>query len=127
MADLQPIRRVDDTRGALPFSRDEVGPTEQWVYREGDERPAVTAAVAFEDITFLMRATNGADGAPPHRGTGVVFYLYVDRDLDAFFDQVRRQPNATVIGPPADQAWEDRTFTINDPMGYTFTFAKALN
>lgn len=127
MANLQLILHVDDIRAALRVYCDELGMSEQWVYREGDEGPPQMAAIAFENITFMLSSANGAAGTPADRGNGVVFYLYTERDLDVFFEQLKARPGLVVLEAPADREWEDRTFTIKDPTGYVFAFARTLN
>lgn len=63
-----------------------------------------------------------ARGGP--KGAGVILYLDLgDQDIDKYYEDVKRS-GAKFVEEITDQFWGDRTFTIEDPDGYVFTFSK---
>jgi PhnB protein len=70
---------------------------------------------------MLMRPAEDMTGT---HATGekrqVEFYIEV-ADVDAYFEQLKKQKVKTTT-PLAEQWWGDRTFTIQDPYGYTVWF-----
>ena len=67
----------------------------------------------YPDFGALSPATVG--------GSPIRLHLYVD-DSDAFVAKAAAE-GATVLRPVADQFYGDRTGTIADPFGYTWTIA----
>jgi catechol 2,3-dioxygenase-like lactoylglutathione lyase family enzyme len=51
----------------------------------------------------------------PFRGHGLTYGLEVD-DVDAEYDRIRTQ-GVDTDGPPRDNPWGDRSFTVVDPSG----------
>jgi len=63
----------------------------------------------------------GCAAPSPERRSSVGFWLWVT-DCDAAFKRAV-DAGATAAMPPADMFWGDRTGTIHDPFGYSWTFA----
>ena len=53
------------------------------------------------------------------RGNGVVFMVYVPKemDMDAYYADVQKN-GVAIVEPLKDQYWGDRSFTVHDPDGY---------
>lgn len=62
-----------------------------------------------------MAGTNATGEKRP-----VEFYIEV-ADVDAYFEQLKQQ-KVKATTPLAEQWWGDKTFTIQDPFGYTVWF-----
>jgi PhnB protein len=63
----------------------------------------------------------GCDAPSPEKRSSVGFWLWVV-DCDAGFKRAV-DAGATPAMPPADMFWGDRTGTVLDPFGYTWTFS----
>ena len=63
----------------------------------------------------------GAPAPSPEHRAPVGFWLWVT-DCDAAFERAV-DAGAKAMMPPADMFWGDRTGTVSDPYGYTWTFA----
>jgi len=74
---------------------------------------------------FLNDSMMGAKTAKAYGGSPVGFFVYVN-DCDALFNRAiaaGAQPGGGPMGQMQDQFWGDRSGTINDPYGYTWTIA----
>ena len=70
---------------------------------------------------MLMRAAEGMTGTgTTAEKRPVELYMEVS-DVDAYFDQLKKQ-KVKAATPLTEQWWGDRTFTIQDPFGYTIWF-----
>jgi PhnB protein len=66
-----------------------------------------------------------ANRAPaPDGSSPVALYVYVD-DVDAAVERAVARA-ATVLVPPTDQFWGDRTAWVLDPQGHVWTFATRI-
>jgi uncharacterized glyoxalase superfamily protein PhnB len=123
MAEIQPIIHVTEIEPALAFYKDGLG-FEEVFTMPGEDGKLVHAGLKFEDATVMIAksAEGRAEG-----GEGVVLYVYMDGDLDGYFqDTVAKAEGVRILHEPQDQFWQDRTFGIKDPWGYEVHFAKAL-
>jgi PhnB protein len=112
-----------DTTKAIDFYRRAFGATEDFRLVEPAGRVGhaeITLGAArlmlcdeYPDFGALSPATVG--------GSPIRLHLYVD-DSDAFVAKAAAE-GATVLRPVADQFYGDRTGTIADPFGYTWTIA----
>ena len=115
------------------FCRDPLGELEFCVAvfgaEEGVRRPGADGTIAHALITIgpamvmieseWPQATNRApapDGSSP-----VALYVYVE-NVDRVVDRAVAR-GATVLSPPQDQFWGDRTAWILDPAGHVWTVA----
>lgn len=122
---IMPILAVADVEEVLGFLTGRLAFQEQFSLRDDASGKLVTAGVQFGD-SMLMLGPAEDDETAKAAGKGIVLYLYTDRDFDAYFEQVKGQPGVRVVEEPVDQFWSDRTFTIQDPFGFTWQFAKSL-
>ena len=123
MNEVQPIIHVKEVEPVIAFYRDGLGFTELFTM-QGEDGTLVHAGVKFEGVTFMIG--KGVDGRG-EGGEGVVLYVYMDGDIDGYFQEtVKKADGVTILHEPQDQYWHDRTFGIKDPWGYELHFAKAL-
>lgn len=75
---------------------------------------------------MIMFSPDGM-GAPvgENRGAGVTFYLHVNGDVDAYYQEVVGK-GAKVVEEIKTQDWGDRTFTVADPDGYHLAFYQTV-
>jgi uncharacterized glyoxalase superfamily protein PhnB len=74
---------------------------------------------------MLMRTAPGVDGARPTTDKRPVeFYMEVE-DVEGYHEQLWKR-NIKPTSPLTNQWWGDRTFTIQDPYGYTIWFYQSV-
>jgi uncharacterized glyoxalase superfamily protein PhnB len=123
MAEILPIIHCKAVEPALAFYRDSLGFSEYFTMTD-DDGTVVYAGLTFENATLMIAksAEGRVDG-----GEGVILYVYMDGDIDHYFERrVRKSAAIQMLHEPIDQPWYDRTFGIKDPWGYEIHFAKAL-
>lgn len=99
---------------------------------EGVRRPGPDGRVAHALITIgpamVMIESEWpeiANRAPPMDGSSpVVLYVYLD-DVDAAVERAAAA-GASVLLPPKDQFWGDRTAWVMDPSGHVWTIASRV-
>jgi PhnB protein len=85
----------------------------------GPDGSIVHAEVARDADTRLMLGPDSWGHTPG--SAGMSLYIKVDGSVDAYHDRVTAAGIA-VTEPLTDQFWGDRTFTVEHPDGYRFTF-----
>ncbi len=79
-----------------------------------------TVSLGGARIMLMRPATEMAGTSPTTEKRPVELYMEV-ADVEAYFEQLKSQ-KVKAVTPVTDQWWGDRTFTIQDPFGYTIWF-----
>ncbi|HVP67119.1 MAG TPA: VOC family protein [Anaeromyxobacteraceae bacterium] len=121
---VTPSLALGDCARALEFYRLALGAEEVVRMPTPDGRKVWHAEIRIGDsIVYLGDEQPGMrTRAPsPDRPSPVGFWLYVV-DCEAAYRRAV-QAGALSAMPPTDMFWGDRTATVHDPFGYTWTFA----
>lgn len=105
---LVPLVTVHDLRASVEFFVDRLG-FEIVFLSEG----LVTLRHPMSDLQLGF--VHPLSDERPYRGEGLAYGLEVD-DVDAEFDRLRHA-GVDTDGPPRDNPWGDRSFTVIDPNG----------
>jgi PhnB protein len=74
---------------------------------------------------MLMRPAEGMTGTKATTEKRPVELYMEVADVDAYFEQLKKQ-KVKATTPLTEQWWGDRTFTIQDPFGYTVWFYQSV-
>jgi uncharacterized glyoxalase superfamily protein PhnB len=119
-----PYIASQDVEGTLKFFSEKLGFALQMSLPGADGKTNFGIVTQGESITVMVGKPDASDQGK--LGTGVQFWLYPpDVDLDAFFNDVKAK-GVTIVEEITDGYWGDRFFTVTDPNGYRFTFAKTI-
>jgi len=117
---------LDDAAGAIDWYKKALGAEEVAPRAIGPDGKIMHAEIRIgNSIVMLNDAMGGGRSAKTIGGSPVGLWLYVE-DCDALY---HRAVDAGAEAPPgpmgalADQFWGDRSGTIADPYGYTWTIA----
>lgn len=114
---------VDDVQQAMDVWISELGFTVDGVVRDQETGGVHLAELSLDGLPIMISPLQ--DDSPLGAG-GINFYVYLNsRDIDDYFKQISGHPSVTVCMPIEDQWWGDRIFTIQDSLGYYWTFARS--
>jgi uncharacterized glyoxalase superfamily protein PhnB len=105
---LVPLITVEDLAASVAFFVDQLG--FHTVFRS-DGFVSLRHPKSDLQLAFLRPLPDEV----PFRGHGLTYGLEVD-DVDAEYDRIRTQ-GVDTDGPPRDNPWGDRSFTVVDPNG----------
>ncbi|WP_299409178.1 VOC family protein [Acaryochloris sp. IP29b_bin.148] len=80
----------------------------------------VSATIGDSQL-FMSDEFKGSPRQAPNPNSPVAFYLYLP-DVDASYQQAIKA-GMTNVSKPEEMFWGDRTATVVDPFGYTWTLA----
>lgn len=121
---VTPTFTFKDSRKALDFYKKAFGAVETFVMPGPGGRGVMHAMMKIGNSNIMMGDESRempCRSAETLGGSPVAFYLYVE-DADAAFKKAAAS-GASVLQPMQDQFWGDRTGTVKDPFGYSWTFA----
>ena len=125
---LAPYMTVRDGQASIEFYARAFGFSTYGEIMRGDDGRVQHAGMRLGEAAIMFAPEEGgptslrvpAAGAPD----SLSLYVYVP-DVDALHTRAQRG-GATVVQPPTDQFWRDRTAVYKDPDGYHWTFATHL-
>ena len=119
---ITPYLLYEDVDAALDWMIAAFGFTER-VRMKGPDGKANHAEVSLGDGVVMM-GHPGPDYQNPKRRGGAtqLVYVYVD-DVDKHHEAAK-SAGATILNPPADQFYGDRTYGAEDPEGHHWSFAQ---
>ena len=122
-ATVTPYLYVRDAARAIDFYAKAFGAIE--IYRLANPGGKIGQAEILIGTSRIMLADEfpemNVKGPQSLEGTSVSFLIYVE-DVDARFDRAIA-PGATVLRPLKDQFYGDRSGTLADPFGHSWTIA----
>jgi uncharacterized glyoxalase superfamily protein PhnB len=124
---LAPYMAVRDGQAALEFYARAFGFETYGELMRDDDGHVTHASMKLHEAAIMFGPKEGSMGLqpPPTGATDTLsLYVYVP-DVDALHSRATRA-GATVVQPPADQFWRDRTAVYKDIDGYHWTFATHL-
>ncbi len=110
-----PVLAVDDLDQAIAFYQHRLGFDLVWTWGE----PATVAAVVRDDVEVNL-ARRGVNGS---RGASSVYLRLTD--VDEFYAECERR-GASPAGPPEDQPYGMREFSLIDSSGNKLSFGEAV-
>lgn len=118
---LSPYLIPNDAKAAIAFYTSALGGSERLRLEAPDGRIA-HAELSFGDSVLMLADAfpeMGADPRPPSNAVRLTLYVEdVDETTSRAVDA-----GATLLRPPADQFYGDRTATIRDPLGFEWELA----
>ena len=124
---LSPTLMVQNIAKSLEFYTQTLG-FEEIGRMAGPDGNLIFGNIKWKEVHIMFGSTAWLPPeAVPHRGTGVDFYITgeAEDDIDQFY-QMLKDKGVNIVKEIEDQFWGDRTFSIQDPDGYQFTFAKQV-
>lgn len=124
---LSPYMAVRNGQASIEFYARAFGFKVLGDVMRGDDGSVQHAGMGLGAAAVMFGPKEGSMGLqPPVAGAAdsLSLYVYVP-DVDALHARAQRGA-ATVVQPPADQFWRDRTAVYKDPDGYHWTFATHL-
>lgn len=116
---------LDDCAKAIDWYKKALG-AEEMTRALGPDGKIIHAELRIGDSRIMMNdAMMGGKGPMALGGSPVALWLYVD-DCDALFNRAIAAGGQVAAGgmhKMQDQFWGDRSGTLNDPHGYTWTIA----
>jgi PhnB protein len=123
---ITPQLVLDDAARAIDWYKKALGADETARAVGPDGRIIMHAEIRIGDSLIMLNdAMGGAKSAKALGGSPIALWVYVE-DCDALFNRAVSAGAKVAPGPMgqmADQFWGDRTGTIDDPFGYTWTIA----
>lgn len=122
---VTPSLTVKDGKAALAFYAKAFGAEERFRLTDPETGGIAHAEFAIGDSTLML-----SDEYPewnclaPEIGQGGSFMIYVADVEEAFLQAVNA--GVTVVTPPADQFYGDRSARLADPFGYRWTLAQRV-
>jgi PhnB protein len=117
---------LDNAAEAIEWYKQALGADEVAGRAIGPDGKVMHAEIRIgNSIVFLNDAMGGGKSARTLGGSPIGLWVYVD-DCDTLFNRAvaaGAQVLPSPMGPLADQFWGDRTGTVSDPYGYTWTVA----
>jgi PhnB protein len=125
MSWLSPYLVVRDANAALDFYQRAFG-FEKQMAMPGPDGRIMHAEMTYRDMVIMFGPecdSGGRAQAPATSGVSspVGLYLYCD-DVDALYQRATAA-GAKAVSPPTDMFYGDRVCTLNDPDGFTWSFA----
>lgn len=122
---VTPSLTVKDGRAALAFYARAFGAVERFRLADPQTGGIAHAEFVIGDSTLMLSDEYPEYGSlAPELGQGASFMIYVADVEEAFVNAVNA--GVTVIMPPADQFYGDRSAKVADPHGYRWTLAQRL-
>jgi uncharacterized glyoxalase superfamily protein PhnB len=117
-----PILPCANLDAMMTFYVDRLGFERRWVWGnpERPDRSATDGGVGSGEIQIFFM-TDAALAGRSHDRELIIFTENVDAQ---YADHVAR--GAPVTGPPADEPWEMREYSVTDPHGNRLRFAEGL-
>ncbi len=123
---ITPQLVLDDAARAIDWYKKAFGAAEVARAVGPDGKVIMHAEIRIGDSLIMLNdAMGGAKSAKAFGGSPIALWVYVE-DCDAVFNRAVSAGAKVAPGPMgqlADQFWGDRTGTLNDPFGYTWTIA----
>lgn len=125
-----PCFPVGDIEKAVAFYTEKLGFTVQKLAKDG-KGTALFAHICYEDVSFMLGPDDQTDGtfSPSPEKTGNVspcyYYLYHE-NVDELYKKLKADGSVNIIQEINDAFWGDRVFTVKDPFGYVWHFAKNI-
>ena len=123
---ITPQLVLDDAARAIDWYKKALGADEVARAVGPDGRVIMHAEIRIGDSLIMLNdAMGGAKSAKALGGSPITLWVYVE-DCDALYNRAVSAGAKVGTGPMgqlADQFWGDRTGTITDPFGYTWTIA----
>ena len=118
---VTPYLLYRDADAAIDFLTSAFGFTER-VRMRGDDGKTNHAELDLEG-GIVMLGNPGDDHKTPNElgGRTQIVYIYVD-DVDAHFEHAKAN-SADIQRDPEDQFYGDRTYSVHDPEGHSWSFA----
>jgi PhnB protein len=118
---VTPYLLYRDADAAIDFLTSAFGFTER-VRMRGDDGKTNHAELDLEG-GIVMLGNPGDDHKTPNElgGRTQIVYIYVD-DVDAHFEHAKAN-GADIQRDPEDQFYGDRTYSVHDPEGHSWSFA----
>jgi PhnB protein len=119
---ITPYLLYQDVDAAVDWLISVAGFTERMRLKGPDGRANHAEVEMGEGV--VMMGNPGPDYQNPKRRGGAtqLVYVYVD-DVDRHFERAKAA-GATILRPPADQFYGDRTYGAEDPEGHQWSFAQ---
>ena len=121
---ISPVLTVRDVDASIAFYKEVLGFPDGDVLRMPNGTP-VHGMVRWGSVAIDLSPEAMSPPVGDNRGDGVTLYVYVDADVDGYFQKVVGN-GAEVVEDLKTQHWGDRTFTIADPDGYKLMFAQTV-
>jgi uncharacterized glyoxalase superfamily protein PhnB len=124
MHTVTPNLTLKDCNRALDFYKKALGAEERMRMPTPDGKGVWHAELKVGDSIFFLNDEMpgmGAHAPSPDHPSPVAMWLYVS-DCDAAFNRAVGAGARSQMAP-SDMFWGDRTGTVTDPYGYTWTFA----
>jgi PhnB protein len=122
---VTPQLALDDAARAIEWYKKALG-AEEVTRAVGPDGKIMHAELRIGDSPIMVNDVMGGGKGPRSLGgSPASFWIYVE-DCDALFNRAIAAGAETIGGPMGemqDQFWGDRSGTVNDPHGYTWTIA----
>lgn len=121
---LSPLLVVCQVKKAIRLYEKAFGFQRRTIVNGSDGKP-VHAEIEYRNmVVMLARESTDRKFLSPSKlgGSPVHLYVYVD-DVDNHYRTVKRYKDVEIEGPPEDQVWGDRIYSVRDPEGHVWTFA----
>jgi len=122
---MTPHLIFDDSAKAIDFYKKAFG-AEEKSRALGPDGKVMHAELQIGNSRFMLNdAMGGGKSVKAYGGSPVGFWIYV-QDCDALFNRAIAAGGQVGQGPMGqlgDQFWGDRTGTLTDPFGYSWTIA----
>lgn len=115
---------VADVEQAIDIWSKQLDFTLNGVVRHKTSGVVVHAFLTLDDVSLMVGSCEDPERAAG--GGAISFYIHPERDVDAYFERVRSQPDITVTESITDQWWGDRSFSIIDSLGFRWHFARSV-
>lgn len=121
---VTPMFMFKDARKAIEFYKRAFGAQERFAMPGPDGKGVMHAEVRIGNSIIMMGEENPQQpckSAETIGGSPVSFYIYLENVDEAF--RIAIEAGAEVRMPVQDMFWGDRTGTVQDPFGYSWTLA----